>query len=85
MVKAKLQNSLKNNLDYFSILEALGDGLIVIDDKSRLNYINKRAIEIIGQEPEERKEIGRKGEPSAGNPKVTTQPNDRSLTDIIKK
>jgi hypothetical protein len=33
----------------------------------------------------ERKEIGRKWEPSAGNPKVTTQPNDRSLTDIIKK
>ena len=49
---------MKNNLDYFSILEALGDGLIVIDDKSRLNYINKKAIEIIGQEPERRKEIG---------------------------
>ena len=49
---------MKNNLDYFSILEALGDGLIVIDDKNRLNYINKKAIEIIGQEPEERKEIG---------------------------
>ena len=34
---------------------------------------------------EEGKEIGRKQEPFAGNPKVAAQPNDRSLTDIIKK
>ena len=42
---------MKINQDYYSILEALGDGVIAIDSNNKLNYINKKAIAIIGRKP----------------------------------
>ena len=45
------------NVDYFLVLEALGEGVIVIDEENRLDYINKKAIEIIEKEPEHKEKI----------------------------
>lgn len=45
------------NVDYFLVLEALGEGVIVIDEENRLDYINRKAIEIIEKEPEHKEKI----------------------------
>lgn len=45
------------NVDYFLVLEALGEGVIVIDEDNRLDYINRKAIEIIEKEPEHKEKI----------------------------
>lgn len=50
---------MKKSQEYFNILEALGDGVITVDKDNRLDYINKKAIEIIGKEPSPKEEIYR--------------------------
>jgi PAS domain S-box-containing protein len=42
---------MKNNLEYARIIEALGDGVITIDQDNKLTYINKKATQIVGKEP----------------------------------
>lgn len=48
---------IKKNLDYYNILEALGDGVITINADDEIEYINKKAIEIIGKHPTELEDI----------------------------
>jgi len=50
---------MKNKLDYYNILEALGDGVIMINALNEIEYINKKAIEIIGSHPKELEDIAR--------------------------
>lgn len=48
---------MKNKLDYYNILEALGDGVIMVSALNEIEYINKKAIEIIGSHPKELEDI----------------------------
>ncbi len=48
---------MNKNQEYFAILEALGDGVITVDHNNRVDYINKKAIEIIGIEPKVKEPI----------------------------
>ncbi|MDF1616288.1 ATP-binding protein [Petrocella sp. FN5] len=48
---------MKNKLDYYNILEALGDGVITVSAFNEIEYINKKAIEIIGSRPKELEDI----------------------------
>jgi hypothetical protein len=48
---------MKKNLDYYNILEALGDGVITVNAHNEIEYINKKAIEIIGNHPIELEDI----------------------------
>ena len=38
-----------NNMDFYYILEALGDGVITVDNFNKIDYYNKKAEEIIGK------------------------------------
>ena len=40
---------MKNNMDFYYILEALGDGVITVDNFNKIDYYNKKAEEIIGK------------------------------------
>lgn len=50
---------MKKNLDYYNILEALGDGVITVNEHNEIEYINKKAIEVIGSQPEPLDDIAR--------------------------
>jgi len=38
---------MKTNVDYFSILEALGDGVMCVSQNNTIDYINEKALDII--------------------------------------
>jgi PAS domain S-box-containing protein len=40
---------MKGNMDYYKILEALGDGVICLNESNEIEYMNEKAIEIIGK------------------------------------
>ena len=48
---------MKKILDYYNILEALGDGVIMVNADHEIEYINRKAIEIIGKQPIELEDI----------------------------
>ncbi len=39
---------MKNKMDYLKIVEALGDGVICVNEENKIEYMNKQAMQIIG-------------------------------------